>query len=729
MLLRGLATLPGGVIIATPERPFCGFLRRIEARGRSVMGHSRAQWLLGAVAGVFLVGVGAGVRLATMPYALHVRVLDTHGGVSNAWVSLNDGEVLSSNEQGVVTFKGSRFKFDSGTLTVSDASADSKRLSQTQQVSVSWNPFQSESTIDVNLPIVDSLANREEPSNLSSTMDLPLDEARNQEQAVDRFDLRKINEEQLTDPNPETSSNLYLPLYSLDLSLQKSGVLSCLLSGFSGDVCGYIAANTKASFSLEQPPSMTQLPASSKILLETSLVEAQSPESLSSQSEITVEPDGKASKSPMPFARPVRVEIYLDGKPLEGALIYMSRIKDNRVRELGVTSADGLLLVKITPQFWGETVTIFHPCCSPKTISAKLTQQKGEERLRVEMHSGTGMGVVIQQEAYGYLRKYNAFDLIGTSGKLSVSGHEGFALYNSTKTPELIPHKVLIRNAKPAEIFIRPADVQQAQIKPLNFLVAPDEIYLPSLAIIEKQDGRAFQGVLKDSKLRRWRRDFMARLMQQTSLRTVVSVESEARIAAAGESGTDIIANGWNQSLLAGEWDLLLAIDYDEGRQSLSLLGKSSDGRTYFDQQIRFDKNSSVAPETISRQFFQSFLEAVPFESHVVRQQGQIVELSFSGQSLFGIKENTPLALYQKMGTKDEEKSWDLAALATVLAGESSKGVQARITHWNHKARKTEVLPDVVRAVKISEEFYSRESIKRSMSLGKGKGKSEGAPL
>lgn len=685
------------------------------------MSQSRGLWLLGAVAGVFLVVGGGLVHLAASHHTLRVHVKDHQGAVAGAWVALNDRNVQSTGPDGIALFKGRRFRLDSSVLTVSDPSLNNLHLSQTLRTEISWNPLRNETSVEVQLPLVElnsPVGQAGRPG--APEMDLPIFPGSSTVLESNAPLGNKLDEEELNDP---TSSMLpYQSLKSLT-EVKNQDAFVCALAGFARDFCGPTRQALKPP--LRDP---AQVVAVAEELVSGKLSEIQLAETQNKEQPSSEQTDASTIKSTnkgllAPAHRPVRVDVVLSGKPLEGALVYMSRLKDNRVRELGRTKSDGVVLAKSTSEFWGETVTVFHSCCAPKTISGKLTKQSGEDRVRVEMQPGTGTGVLVQQEAYGHLRKVGTFELAGVTGKLAVSGQDGFALYNSSKTPEHQVNRVLLRSAKPEEFFVRHADLQEHQTKPLTFVVAPDELYLPAMAVFEKQDGRSFQGVLKNSMLRRWRRDFMARLMQQTSLRSIVSTESEARIAAAGESSTDVVTNGWNQTQLAGEWDFLLAIDYDESNQSVSLIGKLSDGKTFFDRQMRFSKNSNVVPESIARQFFQAFVESIPFEAHVVKQSNQIVDLSFSSLSLFGLKENSPLALYQQKVRSDEEKSDELAALAVVVgADESTRRVKARITHWNMKARKTEVLPDVVKAVKISEEFYSKEMIKQSMSKAATKG-------
>ena len=50
-----------------------------------------------------------------------------------------------------------------------------------------------------------------------------------------------------------------------------------------------------------------------------------------------------------------------------------------------------------------------------------------------------------------------------------------------------------------------------------------------------------------------------------------------------GESATDIVANGWSQTQLSGEWDFLHAIDCNEANQSVSVSAKNPEGRSFFE--------------------------------------------------------------------------------------------------------------------------------------------------
>lgn len=692
------------------------------------MNHSKLMWMLGGTAGIFLAGAGSVARLALSEYELRIRVSDSNGALEGAWVALDDREVVTTNLQGIVVLKGRRYEFDSALLTVSDTSVSTLHLSKTLRTQISWNPFRSESGVEVNLPIIESdPILSDSGSTEDSRVDIPLPfEVTNSNGKSDTVPaVSPIVEEELSDSGAVLGINARLEDFLQKSGSQNSSVLACLLAGLSQKLCDSQVNAVAPPFSESPSEIVVAVVSPEQNFSESMLLEA-SPVAVSSKSiDVSSESTGESEKSEKILVgrnenalsrEPIRIEVSLAGRPLEGALVFMSRLKDNRVRELGRSSSEGVLLVKSSPDFWGETVTVFHDCCAPRTLPAKIVKQAGEARVRLELQSGTGLGVLLRQEAYGHLRKVGLFELASSQGKLSVSGQDGFALYNSTKTPDQLPSKILLRQGKPSEFFTRPSDMNELRSKPLTYLVAPDEPYLPALAILEKTEGRPFQGLLKSSPLRRWRRDFMARLMQQSSLRSQVSSECEARINAAGESATDVVANGWSRTQLAGEWDFLLAIDYNDATQSVSVSAKNSEGRSFFEKEFRFGKETSQAPESVSRRAFQSFVESIPFEAHVLQQEGNVVELSFSSLSLFGLKADSPIALYQQSGSLSDEKTSELAALAVVVSAEAGQAVKARITHWNSRSRKTEILPDVVRALKISEDAYRKEALRSSMA-------------
>lgn len=685
------------------------------------MTHSRLMWMLGGTAGLFLAVAGGVARLATSEYELRIRVSDVNGALEGAWVALDDREVVSTNPQGIVVLKGRRYEFDSALLTVSDTSVSTLHLSKSIRTQISWNPLRSESVLEVNLPIIESDSMLSDSGSAEgSRVDIPLalDGTSGNSNSDTVADASRIVEEELSDSGSVLGINARLEDFLQKSSSQSGSVLACLLAGLSQKMCDSQVNAVQPPF-FDAPSEVAASVVSPRQNLSESMLLEASPTPVSSELNQSSEESEKSvvGRNGSSLSKdPIRIEISLGGKPLEGALVFMSRLKDSRVRDLGRSSSDGVLLVKNSPEFWGETVTVFHDCCAPRTLPAKIVKQAGEERVRLELQSGTGLGVLLRQEAYGHLRKVGPFELLSPQGKLSVSGQDGFALYNSTKTPDQLLSRILLRQGKPSEFFVRPSDMSELRSKPLTYLVAPDEPYLPALAVLEKTEGRPFQGILKSSPLRRWRRDFMARLMQQSSLRSQVSSECEARINAAGESATDVVANGWSQTQLSGEWDFLLAIDYNEGNQSVSVSAKNPEGRSFFEKEFRFGKETSQVPESSARRAFQSFVESVPFEAHVLRQQGNVVELSFSNLNLFGLKDDSPIALYQQSGSSGDEKSSELAALAVVVSADAGQAVKARITHWNSRSRKTEILPDVVRALKISEDAYRKEALRSSMA-------------
>jgi len=693
-----------------------------------------AKWMLrlGSAAVVFTAVAAGAVVVARTPYQLRVRVVDAQGVLSGAWVALGERDVVVTDEKGTVVFTGRRYALDSALLTVTDPRLEPAHLSKTLRAEVSWVPWVRGNEMKIMLPIIPSpnaepVASESEISDSATRQDFSIDLPTVTAPLLP--EVTGLNEEELLDVSAAATFGLNPNQWvSLSKSLEqgRTSVWTCIVAGFSDSVCQASVLQNRvplirlAESETIQSDQLEQKQISLGQIRETEL-EAKRPESVTVvETRTSVEPSGGLAVD-----KPLRIETFFEGKPLQGAVVYTSRLKDNRVRELGETRADGSLQAKIPAEFWGETVTVFHDCCAPRSFPAKLSRVGGEPRLRLDLQSGTGVGVLVQQEAYGYLRKIPQFEISSNLGKLAVSGQDGFAMYNTTKTPEQQPSKVVVRKARPAEFFVRPDDIPGLQSRPMNFLVAAEEPYLPALALLEKNEGRSFQGVLKSSSLRRWRRDFMARLMQQSSIKTVVSGEVQARISAAGESATDLVVRGWQQTHLAGEWDFALSIDYNDSEQSLRLAASSPDGRIFFEKESHFGKDGTALPERISRQFFQNFLDSFPFEAHILKQVGDFVEISFPSMVSFGLRDSTPLALFQQSATPGDTRLSELAALAVVTSGEEGQPVRARITHWNGRVRKTRVLPDVVKAVKVSQEFYKREAARNAMakSATSGSGK------
>ena len=681
-------------------------------------------WGLGGSIGLLMTMAGLTVRLATSEYTLRLQVKDSQGPLTGVWVSLDDRDVVATDPQGAVQFKARRYELDSALVTVSDPALNTLHLSKTFKTKISWLPWENEQLLQVELPVIgpNSPVVNNQGSDRGGSVDLSL-EGEIGSGASGEFSQRQtgpemarpLREDVLANPEESTQPITQSEKPSAQDELTSTWVrpLFCLLAGVSDQSCASAQPTLK-------PPMLAGVKQSTEKNNQNT-VSASEKNALSSavnNSEIT-ENSQSAKRNETLSKGTIRIEASESGKPLQGALVYLSRLKDNRVRELGQTSSDGSLVVKVSPEFWGEAVTVFHPCCAPRTQSAKLTKQGavGTERLRIEMQSGTGIGVLVQQEAYGHLRKVEHFELASTQGKLAVSAQDGFALYDSTKTPDQRLSRVIVRGTRPGEFFVAGSDIQAPRHGPLSFVVAPEDVYLPSLAVVERSSGRVFQGVFKSSELRRWRRDFMARLMQQSSLRSVVSSESETRISAAGESLVDVVSRGWSETQLAGEWDFLLSVDYDENLQTVKLNALDAHGKNFFDRVLKFSPSAPLAPESVSRRVFESFVEAVPFEAHVVSQNGAELSLGFSSQKLFGLKPGMPLALYQQTsGDNESQKPDELAALAQVSENGEGKGVRAKIIYWNKQTRKTEVLPDVVRAVKLNDDEFQRESLRRGLA-------------
>jgi hypothetical protein len=666
------------------------------------------------------------------------------------------GNIQVTDSNGWAVIRGSRLALDNEFLTVSDPSLKRLHMSKVLKTQMSWKPWENRTQLEVILPIIEGgpvLA--DDDGKLGSQLDLPIISAEENnlkaqaESSAQTSETAGVAErplagsagwrEETLEP-PENITPMIDAAVSLDaLQTEAAQVASivafddflCTVAGFSASTCavstpfsglvqkwGFNPLALSRSTATPWLPNSNHQDAERKNVQiakkERAAVEPQqvNPKALSSVQE-TSHTSGVIQRSQ------AKIIVSNEGRRIAGARVFMSRLKDNRVLDLGQTSSDGVLDVRIPKGFWGENLIVFHSCCSPKSLAVKRIVSSGGEVLSAELSSGTGYGVLVQREAYGFLRKVDSSELFSSFGKLTVSGVDGFALYNGTKTPGHLLTKVQIRGARPSEFRVASAEAALSKEEPLKFLVSPSETYSPALALVEQVGGQVFQGVLKNANLRRWRREFIARLMHLQSVRSIVSAESESRMAAAGESLPDIVTRGWSQTQLAGEWDFLLSMIYDENTGSLRLSGMDAQGVEFFEMRHQFSQQTSKeVPETLARMAFNRFVESIPFEASLVEQREQTVQLSFSDLTSYGLKKGTPIALYQQSGEPaDSQRLNELAALAVVETSSADKKVSARITHWNRQHRRTEVLPTVVRAVKISPEFYRMESSRKNFAL------------
>ncbi|NBW82713.1 hypothetical protein EBR21_13260, partial [bacterium] len=514
-------------------------------------------WGLGGIAGLLMTSVVLTVKLAVTPVTLKLRVRDGEGPLSGVWVSLEDRDVLVTDAAGSVEIKGARWELDNALVTVSDPSFEKLHLSQSRRASISWSPWKNVAEIEIQLPSVgseDRAGNAERRE--SSVLDLPIE---GESSAATNFssegDAKRMSgslrEEELAGSDGIAQNMVDAAVESrIPTAVENTHLnLSCRLLGMASFFCpssanivpppGLTASLAPAWFSFSRETSPDKETAESGSGLASTSLETQPSEQES----------GRRSESLVKTSK-VKILVTNSGQPLAGARVFMSRMKDNRVQELGLTAVDGVLESKIPREFFGESVTIFQECCAPRTFAVKFPSKSDAEPIRFELSPGSGFAALIQREAYGFLRKVEQSELHSSKGKLTVSGLDGFAIYNNTKTPEQIVSSIKVRAAKPSEFRVAADTLKGSASAPLGFLVSSEQTYLPALAIVERDDGKSFQGVLQNSELRRWRRDFIARLMQLQSLRPVVSVESESRIAAAGESLPDVVTRGWSETQL-----------------------------------------------------------------------------------------------------------------------------------------------------------------------------------
>lgn len=681
------------------------------------MSQSRHVWLLGGAVGGLLTLVALSVKLASSTYSVHVTVTDSNGPLAGVWVAMGESDVRTTNEQGVVVFTGTRYGLDDSVLTVSDPSLTQLHLSESVRAKISWLPWEKFTKIAVSLPVFADRngafsANSDEQER--KDIDLPEFETGeafhggNPPEEITKIPLRPLQEEDLAGAEEGrtvvASDGQLVP--SVGFDLQAFSMKICAASGLGEILCASVVPSVIPPF--RDVRQIADLRAH-KLSDESAL---NSP--VAGQAESTLKPESGSPEIPENLRAGVKLEVSSDGRPLAGAKIFMSRMRDRRVRELGTTNSDGVLDSKVSKAFFGETVTVFHSCCSPKSFAANFAPQTGAAVLKLQMSAGKGFAIATFQQAYGLLRKVEHTDVFSSSAKLGVSGSDGFAIYDATKTPDVVPAKIVVRNSRPSEFRI-PAKISSAE--PVRFIVMPEQNFIPSVAVLERNGGKPFGGILKNPELRRWRREFMTRMMRLTSVRTVVSTEAEARVASSGESLSDVISRGWAETQLAGEWDFLLSLQYDEDSGKINLSAVNARGEEFFSDRTMFgDVTASLPAESIARKNFEGFLNSFPFEGAVLKQEGREILLSFENSGKFGMQPGTHLAIFQETpdGTADRQIE-DLAVLAVVADKGKGKLVEAGITHWNRSSRKTEVLPDLVRAVKISPVEYLKASKRRGM--------------
>lgn len=665
------------------------------------MNDSRRTWAIAGLLGI-LAASGLGIlKLANSEYRLIVRVSDADGALAGVWVAVADKDVLTTNSDGFIAVRGTRFHLSSALVTATDSHPDGRHLSRSVLAEVSWNPFRSETRLDIQLPIVET---NSDSMNLAQDDNFIAEEQfRIPKQAIGAetiaADSGRIDEVELYD-----SSALTLGI-SPSLVLNRAGgadddgtSLLCQFAGLSVEFCTALSEYLKIPLIHGAP--VKDFNASVQVSAGTAekppLLETKDSQSLTQPSTPRQE-TGRPNNVSV-----VSVSVFHEGEPLPDAAVYMSRLKDSRVIYLGRTSSNGVLTTSVFPQFVGEKLTVAHDCCAPKSFATKTLQERNGA-FRINLESGSGFAVMVQQNAYGYLRNTGVFELHGSSGKLSVSNQDGIAFYDAAKTPDVTLQRVMLRNGLPSEYFV---GEQSKKNRLTRYLMVANEPYVPTVALIETENEKFHKGVLKSRFLRRWRRDFMARLMQLQSIRTQVSGESEARLNLAQMSLSQIVREGWKSTQIASEWDFVLSVDYNEKEDSLELMLKERGGTTLLQKKIIAQ---DALPEKVARSHFNELLDVFPFEAHVLSEADGELELSFEQRAHYGLTANSRLALYSHELQDVNTVTSELIGFARLIDGVETGLVKARITHMSPEYLKDSALPSIVRAIKVGENFYSSQ--------------------
>lgn len=674
------------------------------------MDDSRRIWAIAGLLGTLAASAVGILRLAQSEYRLIIRVTDAQGPLEGVWVAVGERDILSTNSAGYLEVRGARHELSSALVTVTDAHVEGRHLSQSVLAEVSWNPFQTESVLQVKLPVVDSkveLSFMPQPD-ADDLIESEHKQASLVQNSSESLLGERIDELELADdfvPRVGHFSKFSLLTPDKLVENESAGSLVCLFSGLSSSVCHAAQEQVPIPLFEIKPPKNHQLSAHSfaqEVVLEPadSTIEEQ-PES---NARLTA-PENTAQVS----RKGVTVAVFNDGMPLSGARVYMSRQKDSRVISVGRTSSNGVVATRVLPQFLGERFTVVHECCAPKSFSARtLPRQDGKYKISLER--GVGFAVLVQQSAYGYLRSTSAFELHGDNGKLAVSEQDSLAFYDAAKMPQTRLQRVVIRNGLPSEHFLSDKSVGNQLT---HVLMAGNDPFIPSLALIESEDGQFHKGVLKSSYLRRWRRDFMARLMQLQTIRTQVSGETEARLKLASLELNHIRKSGWKQTPLASEWDFALSINYSDKDETLELHLTDRNGTVIVERKVGAE---DALPERASRSHFEELVEKIPFEAYVMSEAEGEIELSFTQKKSFGLKKNSRFALYSHELLNSENLKTELIGFAELTDDESEGLVKAKITHLHSYSQAAAGFPPIVRAVKVGQDFFSSELKKNSFA-------------
>jgi hypothetical protein len=674
------------------------------------MNDSRRTWAMAGILGVLAALAMGTMRLAQSEYRLLIHVTDSNGPLGGVWVAVGEKDILTTNTNGYLEVRGKRHELNSAVVTVTDAQAEGRHLAQSVLAHVSWNPFQTESVIEIKLPVIESSVAPHFLTQLDSFSQADELPKATEQLKTENLDLLvgSIEETELADDNssPVTSLTSFSLMRAENRNFDDAnGTLLCQFAGFSPKFCISSIDVVEIPFSKEVVTE--KVADASQYNSNDSQFVGLSEQKADASAELNDTPVTKTVREAQPNGMSVLVS--MNNSPLSGAYVYMSRQKDSRVIPLGKTSSAGVVQTQVWPEFFGEKITVVHECCAPKSFSTKLLQKAGEA-YKVNLEPGIGFAVLVQQIAYGLLRSTAAFELHGESGKLSVAEQDGLAFFDSGKLPETRLQRVLIRNGLPSEYF---AGTKSDQNKLTHVLMAANEPFQPTLAVIESDGGLFHKGVLKNSYLRRWRRDFMARLMQLQSVRTQVSGESEARIKLARLNLSQLKESGWKQTQLNSEWDFLLSIDYSEKDEALELVLTDREGSALLRKKVQA---KNALPERVSRSNFEELVTVFPFEAYVLSEAEGVVDLAFTQKKQFGLTSDSRFALYSHELLDSDKLKTELIGFAKVEQGENVGVVKAKVTHMSPLSRSSSVFPSVVRAVKVGPEFYKAELRKNSFA-------------
>lgn len=374
------------------------------------------------------------------------------------------------------------------------------------------------------------------------------------------------------------------------------------------------------------------------------------------------------------FENIISLEIFSDGKPLDGVEVFTGRNASQNISYIGTSNNKGVIEFSM-PRLQRIDVVILKKT-SFITVLKPLTPGSGKQNLHIDLQKGKSTDFILQNYVYGIGRGLDKTELKINSLKADISSLVGFVTTNKSIDDNII-FSLIQKNSIPTEInskMLKKCLESFTMVNQIPTLYVSSQIpYKPSVGLIEPFLSST---LLTNQLWRRTRREFFSRYMNETFFRGLIPDDVTKMANSIGISSIELAKNGWKNTSFSSDLDILLQIQNidNENGNGFELEGKVYDkfGRIIFERKLPIKENDA---EQVSAKIYLSLISSLPIEGDVVKKNSSSEVTINLGKNYAVSEGDLFIALIQKYPFSPPEKSVGILKIKSVGEKDSTADI------------------------------------------------------